>query len=288
MINSSEKSALQRMTVPLTRTAPTVSANLRVAQILTILVALLATIAAAGGLFIPGLYRDPATFVPVLQGQDLVTLIALPVMGVMLLAARRGSARATLVWLGLLGYLCYTYTGAAFAYAFNAFFLLYVALFALSIGALVAIASGIDAADLQRRFDATVPRRPVAIFLSMIALMIAIVELGEIISFLTSGTIPPIITRSGGVTNFVYVLDLGVIVPLALLAVRWLWCRLPWGDILAGFLLIKASAMGLALLSMNWFSLRAGLPTDDLNVLWSVIAFGGVGLSVWFLRHCRA
>jgi len=285
MIN--EKLALQRMSVPVTRTTPTVSANLRVAQILTVLIALLAAVAAAGGLFIPGLYRDPATFVPILQGQDLVTLIALPVLLVMLLAARRGSARATLAWLGLLGYLCYTYTGAAFAYAFNDFFLIYVALFALSVGALAAVASGIDAIALQRRFDAAVPRRPVAVFLSLIALMLAIVELGEIIAFLTSGTIPQIITRSGGITNFVYVLDLGVIVPLALLAVIWLWRRLPWGDILAGFLLIKASTMGLALLSMNWFSMRAGLPTDGLLVLWSVIAFGGLGLSVWFLRHCR-
>jgi hypothetical protein len=38
-----------------------------------------------------------------MRGQDLITLLVLPVMVWSLLAARRGSARETLVWIGLLG-----------------------------------------------------------------------------------------------------------------------------------------------------------------------------------------
>lgn len=275
------------MPVAVMKTKPTTSPNLRVAQTLTALIVLLATVASAGGLLIPDLYRDPAAMKPVLQGQDLVTLIAIPVMAMTLLAVRRGSARGTLAWLGLLGYLLYTYVGAAFAYAFNDFFLIYLAIFSLSVFALVAAATGIDVAELHRRFDTAVPRKPVAGFLILIALMLAMGELGEIIPFLTTGAVPEIIRRSGGSTCFVYVLDLGMIVPLALLSAIWLWRRLPWGYVLAGSILIKGATMGLALLSMDWFAVHAGYPADGLAAIWVVIAFGSLGMSVWFLRHCR-
>jgi hypothetical protein len=275
------------MTVAVRKTIPIRSSHLRVAQILTAAIVVLAGVASGGGLLVPGLYRDPAGMVPVLRGQDLVTLVALPVMVVTLLAARHGSARGTLVWLGLLGYVCYTYTGAAFAYHFNNFFLIYVALFSLSVFALVALASGIDDAEIRGRFDNAAPRRPVVAFLGLIAFMLAAIELAQNIQFLTTGVIPEGITRSGGATYFVYVLDLGIIVPLAVLSAVWLWRRTAWGYILAGCILIKAATMGFALLSMNGFAVRAGQPGDGLTVVWVMIAGGGLGLSVWFLRHCK-
>jgi hypothetical protein len=193
-----------------------------------------------------------------------------------------------MAWLGLLSYVCYAYTGAAFAYAFNAFFLIYVALFSLSVSALVAVASGIDVIELQQRFDHAAPRRAVGIALILLALMLAISELGQIIPALTTGTVPELIMRSGGAGNFVYVLDLGIVAPLALLAAIWLWRGLPWGDILAGCILIKAITMGFALLSATWFSVRAGLPLEiGLTIVYGAIALGGLGMTVWFFRHCR-
>lgn len=270
------------------RTRPTSSPALRVARLLTAVIVPLAAVASAGGLFIPGLYRDPAAIVPVMQGQDLVTLAALPALVVALLAAGRGSTRGMLAWIGLLGYVLYTYAGAAVAYYLNHFVLIYVALFSLSVFALVAATSSIDVAALQRRFDATVPRGPVVAFLLLTALMLAALALGEIIRFLVTGMIPSTITRAGASTWYPYALDLGLVVPLALLAARWLWRRLPWGYLLAGCILIKAAAMGPALLAMSWFSVRAGLPGDGwLNVVWAVIAGGGLGMSAWFFRHCR-
>jgi hypothetical protein len=263
------------------------SRGIRAAQFLTVPIAVLAAVAAAGGLFIPGLYRDPAGFVPTLRGQDLVTLLAMPVLAFALYATGRGSARATLVWIGILGYVLYTYTGAAFAYHFNDFFLIYVALFSLSVFALVAAATGLDVAGLRGQFDIAAPRRAVAGFLLLIALMIAALELAENIRFLATDTLPKIITGSGGVTSFVYVLDLGIIAPLAVLSAVWLWRRFPWGYILAGALLVKAATMGLALLTMDGFSLRAGQADDGLEILWAMIAFGGLGTATWLLRHCR-
>ena len=278
----------KRMLLSRTQTITTFCSNLRVAQLLTAMIVPLALVASAGGLFINSLYRDPASVLPAIQGQDLVTLLALPALVAALVAAQRGSARGIMAWLGLLSYVCYAYTGAAFAYVFNAFFLLYVALFSLSVSALVAVASGIDVNELQQRFDSATPRRAVGIALIVLALMLAISELGQIIASLATGTVPELLVRSGGAGNFVYVLDLGIVVPLALLAAIWLWRCLPWGDVLAGCILIKASTMGLALLSATWFSVRAGLPLEiGLTIVYGAIAIGGLGMTAWFFRHCR-
>jgi hypothetical protein len=103
--------------------------RLRVAFALSWLIVALAALAATVGPLLPGVYRETAWVVPQSRGQDLVTLLALAVMVPALPRARRDSARATLVWLGLLGYLAYTCTGAALAYNFNELFPVYVAQF---------------------------------------------------------------------------------------------------------------------------------------------------------------
>lgn len=268
--------------------ASVTSQAFRVAQLLSIIIIPLTLLVAAGGLLIPGLYGS-SVMVPATRGQDLLTLITLPVLALALAAARRGSTKAAIVWAGILGYSFYTYTGAAFAYGFNRFFLVYVALFSLSVAALIALATGLDLAALKRSFTATTPRGPVVGFLIFIAVMLVVPELGQIIPALANGTVPDLIARSNGAGNFIYVLDLGVITPLTLLAAAWLWRRLSWGYLLAGFMMIKAVTMGLALLSMTWFSLAAGQPLElGLTIIYAAIAVFGLVFSVWFLRHCRA
>ena len=113
-------------------------------------------------------------------------------------------------------------------------------------------------------------------------------ELAQIIGFYVTGELPQAMQQIEATTYFVYTLDLGLIVPLCLIAAVWLWRDNAWGYVLASCMLIKAATMGLALLSMNWFASRAGLPADGLMPLWVAIAVGGLGLSYWMLKHCEA
>ena len=108
----------------------------------------------------------------------------------LLVRAQRGSPRATLVWLGLLGYLAYTYTGAAFAFAFNELFLVYVALFGGAGAALIAGLSGIDAQALRRAFDERTPRRGVIAFLLIMAAALCLLWFSQIVPFFTRGELP--------------------------------------------------------------------------------------------------
>jgi len=197
------------------------------AQRLSGLVIVLAAGAAGVGLFMPSVCRETEWVVPQSRGQDLVTLLALLVLLPVIAAARRGSARSTLVWLGLLGYLAYTYTGAAFAYGFNVLFPLYVTLFALTGATLIAALSALDATAMQQAFDAHAPRRGVAVFLLAMAVVLTLLWASQIVPFYTRGQLPEMIVKAKTPTVFVYVLDLGVVVPLAFLSAWWYFghCR---------------------------------------------------------------
>lgn len=255
---------------------------------MTIAILALAAAAAGLGLLVPTIYRETAWVVPQNRGQDLVTLLALAALVPALIAAQRGSARGTLIWLGLLGYLAYTYTGAAFAYGFNILFPVYVALFSLTGAALIAGLSGIDPVPLRAAFDQRVPRRGVIVFLVMMAAILCLLWASQIIPFYTRGELPNMIVQAKTPTVFVYVIDLGVVVPLALLSAIWLRQDRPWGYVLAGFVLVKAATMGLALLSMTAFALQAGLDVDaSMSLAWVSLAGAGLAISFWFFRHCR-
>ena len=263
--------------------------RLRAASVLTHVIAVLAAVAGAAGVFLPGLYRDNAWVTPQNQGTDLVTLlVAVPAILMAVRLANRGSARAAIVWFGVLGYVWYVYTGASFAYALNNVFLFYVALFALCIAALVALATRLDVAAVWARFDSGMPVKPVAIYMAFVSIMLCVLWLGQLIPFFMTGALPEPLIQAGGQTMFVYVLDLGVVVPLALLGALWLWKRRPWGVAIAGFVLVKVATMGLALLAMTWFLARSGQPVEmELSVIWVFLAASGLTMTVWFLRHCH-
>ncbi|HXT99985.1 MAG TPA: hypothetical protein VN903_03285 [Polyangia bacterium] len=247
----------------------------------------LAGAASLAGVSIPSLYGD-APLAPAIRGQDLLTLMILPALVAALAGTSRASARATVVWLGLLGYLLYTYTGAAFAYRFNRFFLVYVALFTLTAVALCAGALGANVAQLHHRFDARTPRRALAVFLIATAGLLIVSELGQIVPALVKGTVPALVARSDGAGNFVYVLDLGVIVPLIALAAWGLRRRAAWADLLGGCLALKTTTMGLALLAMTWFSVRARQPAEvGLTAAYAAMTAAGMAMTIWFLSHER-
>ncbi len=106
--------------------------RLEIARTATIAMVVLAAAASLAGAFVPGVYAEDV-LAAAMRGQDIATLIALPLLMLALHRMNGGSPRATVVWIGLLGYLLYTYAGGAFAYPFNRLFPVYVALFSFSV-----------------------------------------------------------------------------------------------------------------------------------------------------------
>lgn len=252
-----------------------VTAQPNLATGLSTIVALLGLIASAGGLLWDGLYRDNTLVTSAFRGNDLITLcIAVPGLLIALGMTRRGSARAYLIGLGLLAYMLYNYVFYLYGAAFNRFFLLYVALVALSLTTLIVSISSLDVQAIGHAFHPRTPVRWISGYMLLFALLLGGMWIAMSLSFVVSGQVPTPITQTGHPTGVVFAADLTLLVPGLLAGGLLLWRRHPWGFVLGAMMLIKGSTYGPALLAMSAFAASAGSGSDPFLLLWVVLTAG--------------
>jgi hypothetical protein len=243
------------------------------------LIALLALPAHLTGLLRPTIYRDPAVLLPQNLGTDLVTLfVVIPLLAITAWLLPRGGSRVRLLWLGALGYLVYAYGMYALGVRWNPLFLLYVALFGLSLFTLILGLVGTDAVEIRGRLATRPPVRAVTAYLIAIPAMVAALWLSEEVGALLAGTVPPSVVQFEAPTNIVHVFDLAVVLPAMAIAAVMLLRDRPWGFVLAGMLLVKAATIGLWVAVMIWFSGRQGFATPPAYTAFFVLltVLGGV------------
>jgi hypothetical protein len=270
---------------PIDLTVPPVGAVLNRCYRTTFFIAGLLGIAAAGGLFF-GAYRDNLWVSSQLRGQDFVSLVfALPLLLLSVRLARRGSVGGQLAWLGTLGYVTYSYF-YIFGIAWNRLFIVYLTLLTLSAFTLVRALIAIDAGAIASRFGSRTPVKAVSRYLMVFAVGMSVLWGVQAVAATLTGGIPQSVTDSGHPTGVVFVLDLGLVVPLFFIGSRMLHRREPWGFVAAGILLVKGVAEGLALLGMALFMYLDDYPDMDVALvpLWALVTIASLGLSVPFFR----
>lgn len=104
-----------------------------------------------------------------------------------------------------------------------------MALLSLSLFTLVRALVALDAEELAGRFPDRTPVRGVGAFLWLIGGMLGLMELAQVVPALLAGQVPDVVLKTGHPTGVIYILDLGLVVPLLLLAGRWLRQRRPSG-----------------------------------------------------------
>jgi len=236
-------------------------------------------------LLVEGAYRAPVgvreTLPETLRGQDLLTLLTVPVLLWAGVRARAGSLRAHIVWLALLFYFAYTYLMYVVT-PFNDVFLLYVAAIGLaSYGVL----------DGLLRIDVTVasaaftefPRRALGGFLVAVGALFVTLWLAQILPAIPGDVPEALIVYD--IPNAVHVLDLAFVLPLMIATGVLLFRRHQVAPVLATLLLVKMTTVGLALLFMNGFVYADGGQIDVAEpAIWSVIVAVG---SMWLVVVMR-
>lgn len=230
----------------------------------------LAAVAAGGGLVFPSWYRDIPLYKATWLANDTVTLILIPLFLWSFRLSRTGNPRAHLLWLGLLLYMFYNYAFYLFGATFNRFFILYACIFTLSLYALLlglfhAAPDGKHKVNPSPRL-----RKAAALFLLLVAVPLAIVELAEYIRFVLTGKEPEI-------PVLVLALDLTLVIPNTLLAAILLWRAHRWGVIIATMMLVKSFSYGAVLVSGTTVIARSGLaPWDPLFPFYVFVCTGGL------------
>ncbi len=278
-------------------------------KILLPLVALLALFAAGLGLFdtTPGqpypfishrgesvminarglYYYDTVSSAAQQQGNDVVTLfVALPLLAVSAGLAFRGSLRGRLLLAGTIGFFLYTYLSMSMLTAFNALFLVYVAIFGLSLYAFILCMLSFDLASLPQHFSEKLPRRWIAALLFVIGAFLSLSWLGRIIPPLVQNT-PPLLDN--GITMVIQAMDLSLVVPLAILSGILLLRRSAWGYLLTSIFVLKAIALGLAVSAMVVKMALAGTPENStIAIPFLVITALNLAAAVSLLRNLKS
>jgi hypothetical protein len=235
-----------------------------------------------------GLYRyDTVNSASQEIGTDVVTqLIGIPLLGAGIVLSRKGSLRGQLLLTGALGYFLYTYGAMCFLTAFNSLFLVYVALFSLSLFGFILSMSSLDVDEVARHISSGFPRRVVAFYFIIVAVFLLLAWLGLVASPSLRWT-PPAGLESA-ITMVIQALDLGVIVPTSLITATLLLKKQAWGYTLSSVMLLKILTMGAALIAMIVGQMLAGVPIDlVISVIFTLISLTGIILGIITLRNIR-
>lgn len=265
------------------------SKNQRSTYWLSSLLAAVTLIQSAVGAFYPQIFRDPPMTAGNARGTDVTILfVALPVLFISMVLARRGSLRAQLTWTGALTYIAYNAVIFAFATAFNPLFLLYVATLSLSVWSLVALLTQVDMDSIRAHFSDRTPVRFFACYLTVISLLFLLTWLKQIIPALFDSASPAFLAGTIMLTSPVHVLDLGFLLPLGFLGAIWLWQKKSWGYLLTGLLLVMMTIETASIAVDQYFGhIHNPAASPDAVPLFIVLTVIGLVASVAYLYFLK-
>jgi hypothetical protein len=227
---------------------------------LTAIATVLAAAAALAGLVVTDLYVDAPDWAQQARGTDLATFfLAVPVLGLGLWTADRGSSTGRLAVVAGLLYLVYNYAIFAFAVAMNPLTALHIAILGLSLWSLVL--TGRIAADEAEDVTERLHRRVAGGLLIAVGTMFGLLWIGQIVTTSTTGVLPPDLVKAGISSNPVYALDLAFFLPLCALAgigllrrtaagayafTMLIWVALMGAGVVGGMLLMAAAGNQIA------------------------------------------
>jgi hypothetical protein len=229
-------------------------------------------------------YWDTVSMAAQMQANDLIMLVVgLPLLAVSFWLALRGSLRARLLMTGTLGFVLYTYITMCVGANYNQLFLVYVALFALSLYALILSMMSFDLATLPTHFSAKLPRRWIAGVLFLAAAFLTLAWLGRIAPTITQAQLPPLENTT---SLFIQAMDLAIVVPLCVLAGVLLLRRSAWGYLLGSVALMKFVTLGLAVTTMGLNMARVGVPVSVVElVVFPVIMLLNLVMALLLLKN---
>ncbi|MEL7670609.1 hypothetical protein [Methanobacterium sp.] len=258
----------------------------KVVYINSIFIAVLAGIATLSGLFWKGLYKhETISMAAQAMGQDLITLIiGIPILMGSLYLIQKNSLKGNLIWMGTLFYFLYSYASMSFLASYNQLFLVYVALFSLSLYTFIYGLLSLNVKTIKESITPGKTSKIAGAFLIFSGAMIALMWVKMIVDSLLTGIAPAALESY--TTLVIQALDIGVVFPATLLAGILILKGKSWGYALVSLLLIKASLMGTAILSMIFFMAQNGVsPATGQVIFFAIITVAGILISILFYNR---
>ena len=250
------------------------------------MIVILAVVSSVGPFYLDLYRRDGPFALGAQQGTDLVTLfLATPLLMAGTILTMRGSARGILLWIGMLEYMLFNFIHYLLGAQMNAFFLVYAALCALCLHALISAMNNAWLTAIGSTFRKSTPARRISLYMLVFAaLLTALWSLQWYrITFQGADTGLP-----AEAVHLFAAVDLTVFVPAMLVVAAMLWRRTPTGYAQATSLMIASSVYPLVLIASAPFQAHAGVQGAWTAVpLWAVLSAGSFLCSLALLRNMQ-
>lgn len=172
-------------------------------------------------------------------------IIVLPLFLLALRFYQRRHLKGQLLLAALFTYLAYIYLIGLMGNTFNGLFLGWVALFSIGCFGLIRLLLEINPDTLSQKVSREFPRKPVAVYMIGVAVLLSIQYITEIIGAYITGR-PPL-SLAHYTTLELAGLELGIMIPLHILAGVLLWRQKAWGYMLSSVLAFAAFMVFIAL-----------------------------------------
>jgi hypothetical protein len=211
------------------------------------------------------------------RGQDLAMLIfELPALVLVLRWYRRGSAIAVAVLTGMLAFFTYYYVSMVFGTAQNRLFPLYVAAASLAGFALALVTLWLDVNHIAAAVPEPPERKALAAYLIAVAAALTLAWLPGMIMTAVTGTIAEAVGPYTSATT--EALDLGLVVPLAVVAAVQLLTLRSMGRVLALIMLVVNVCIGVVLMAQGAAQLVSGVPLTVGEIVTKMLTFAALTL----------
>lgn len=131
--------------------------------------------------------------------------------------------------------------------------------------------------------------RVIAAYMLVVVAFFAFTWLSQIIPAVVTHGVPSPLVGTKMLTSPVHVLDLGFLLPATVLAAIWLWQRRPWGDFLAGVMLVLVVIETASIATDQWFGHlhdpSAALATVPMFAVFTLIGLVPTVALLWHLRR---
>jgi len=204
-----------------------------------------------------GLYhKESVSMASQARAQDIVTLVfAIPLLILSLILTNKNSIKGKLLLTGTLGYFLYTYVTYSFLTMYNQFFLIYVLIMSLSLFAFLINICSLSSKGLKDHFNQKFPKKYIGIFNIFMGVCVCLLWLGMIIASI--GGVPSVLEHY--TTLVIQAMDLGIVVPVAILSGILLIKDNSLGYLFAPIIIIKGVTLVLAIVMMIIFMAYSGV-----------------------------
>jgi hypothetical protein len=214
-----------------------------------------------------GIYQNDSVSLAA-QGiaQDMVTLaLGIPLLIISLIMARRGLLKGRLLLTGTLSYFLYAYTSYSFLSMYNSLFLMYVMLMSMSLFGFILCVMSFDLQELKDSFNPKLPVKFIGGFQLFVAFTLIMLWLGRIVPPLVNGTTPAGLEHY--TTLVIQAMDLGIVVPAALLSGILIIKRKNFGYLLSSVIIIKGLTMLTAITAMIIGMIMVGAEVSLVEII---------------------